>query len=73
MGLIRSQTTTLTPYDDRELVSYLWPIVKEVAKTAIENHQNLILEGCYMPFDWEKDFTKEYLSEIRYYCLAMTE
>ncbi len=73
MGLIRSQTTTLTPFDDRELVSYLWPIVKEIAKTAIENNQNLILEGCYIPFDWEKDFTKEYLSEIRYYCLAMTK
>lgn len=29
-------------------------------KTAIENKQNLIIEGCYIPFGWEKDFEKEY-------------
>ena len=73
MGLIRSGCTTLTPLNDTELVSYLWPIVKEIVKTAIENNQNLILEGCYIPFDWKIDFTKEYLREIKYYCLVMTE
>ena len=26
-----------------------------------------------MPFDWRKDLTEEYLSEIRFICLAMTE
>lgn len=40
-------------------------------KTAIENKQNLIMEGCHLPFDWKKDFTKEYLDHIRYYCLVM--
>lgn len=39
----------------------------------IENKQNLIVEGCYIPFDWKKDFEKEYLEEIRYYCLVMSE
>lgn len=73
MGLIRSGQTKLTPYDDGELVSYLWPIVKEIIKTAIENKQNLIIEGCYIPFDWQKDFCAEELNEIRYYCLIMTE
>ncbi len=74
MGLIRSGQTTLTPVsDDRALTDYLWPIVREMIMTAIENSQNLIVEGCYIPFEWEKDFAPEYLKEIRYYCLVMSE
>ena len=73
MGLIRSKNTELTPEDDDELTEYLWPIAREMAKTAIENNQNLIIEGCYIPFDWKKDFGPEYLSAIREYCLVMTE
>ena len=73
MGLIRSGNTELTPMDDAELTNYLWPIVREIIKTAIENKQNLIVEGCYIPFDWQKDFAAEYLESIRYYCLVMTE
>ena len=74
MGLIRSGNTTLTPLsDDGELTEYLWPIVREMIKTAIENKQNLIVEGCYVPFDWADDFEKEYLDEIKYYCLIMSE
>ena len=74
MGLIRSGNTNLTPMsDDTELTSYLWPIVREMVKTAIENRQNLIVEGCYIPFDWEKDFGQVYLDHIKYYCLIMSE
>lgn len=73
MGLIRSGNTSLTPEDDGELTEYLWPIVKEMIKTAIENNQNLIVEGCYIPFDWAKDFGDEYLCEIKYYCLVMSQ
>ena len=74
MGLIRSGNTDLTPMsDDKELTAYLWPIVREMIKTAIENKQNLIIEGCYIPFDWQKDFDAEYLDNIRYYCLVMSE
>ncbi|MBO5859705.1 MAG: adenylate kinase [Clostridia bacterium] len=73
MGLIRSCNTDLTPLsDDRELTEYLWPIVCEMIKTAIENNQNLIVEGCYVPFDWADDFEKNYLDNIRYYCLVMS-
>ena len=72
MGLIRSGQTTLTPMDDDKLTDYLWPIVREMIKTAIENKQNLIVEGCYIPFDWQKDFEKEYLENIRYVCLVMS-
>ena len=74
MGLIRSGNTELTPLsDDDVLTEYLWKIVCEIVKTAIENEQNLIIEGCYIPFDWDKDFTKEYLDKIKYYCLVMSE
>ena len=73
MGLIRSGNTDLTPMDDDALTEYLWPIVREMIKTAIENHQNLIVEGCYIPFDWRKDFDERYLPSIRFICLAMTD
>ena len=73
MGLIRSGHTELTPEDDGELTAYLWPIVREIIKTAIENRQNLIVEGCYVPFDWRRDFSEDYLSAIRFICLAMTD
>ncbi len=74
MGLIRSGNTELTPLsDDSDLTEYLWPIVREMIKTAVENEQNLIVEGCYIPFDWEKDFEESYLKNIKYYCLVMSE
>lgn len=74
MGLIRSGNTTLTPLsEDEKLTEYLWPIVREMIKTAIENQQNLIVEGCYIPFTWAEDFEKEYLEHIRFYCLVMSE
>ena len=74
MGLIRSGNTDLTPLsDDLKLTQYLWPIVCEMIKTAIENNQNLIVEGCYIPFDWQKDFEQDYLANIKYYCLVMSE
>ena len=74
MGLIRSGNTSLTPMsDDEELTAYLWPIVREMVKTAIENKQNMIVEGCYIPMDWQKDFSEEYLKDIRFYCLIMSE
>ena len=74
MGLIRSGHTSFTPYSsDEDLTGYLWPIVSEMIKTAIENAQNLIVEGCYIPFDWQNDFEEPYLSHIRYFCLVMSE
>ena len=73
MGLIRSGYTKLTPEDDNELIDYLWPIVREIIKTAIENRQNLIVEGCYIPFYWAQDFGKKYLDHIKCYCLVMSE
>jgi len=73
MGLIRSGQTHLTPCDDEELTDYLWPIVREMVKTAIENGQNLVVEGCYIPFDWAESFEETYLKQIRYCCLIMSD
>lgn len=74
MGLIRSGNTSLTPSaGDAELTDYLWPIVREMVKTVLENRQNLIVEGCYIPVDWEKDFGDEYRKSIRCIRLVMSE
>lgn len=74
MGLIRSGNTELTPLsDDRALTEYLWPIVSEMIKTAIENKQNLIVEGCYIPITWQEEFDKECRDNITFYCLVMSE
>lgn len=73
MGLIRSGATSLTVNDDAEFTTYLWPIVKEIIKTAIENNQNLIVEGCYIPLSWRQDFEDNYLVAIQFICLVMSE
>ena len=73
MGLIRSGNTDLTVFDDDQLTDYLWPIAREMAKTAIENHQNLIIEGCYIPHNWSADFEESYLAQIKAVWLIMTE
>jgi len=72
MGLIRSGQTDLTVEDDDALMEYLWPIVREMIKTAVENSQDMIVEGCYVPFDWRSDFSAEYLKEIRFICLVFS-
>ncbi len=72
MGLIRSGNTDLTPEDDEALKAYLWPIVRVMIETAVENSQNLVVEGCYIRIDWKAGFAEEYLSEIRYYCLVLS-
>lgn len=73
MGLIRSGQTSLTPEDDELLTPYVWSIASEMIKTAIENDQNLIVEGCYIPFDWQESFSPSYLAHINYWYLVMSE
>lgn len=72
MGLIRSGYTDLTPEDDDRLVDYLWPVIREMIKTAIENNQNMIVEGCYVPFDWKNDFSEDDICKIRFICLCFS-
>ena len=70
MGFIRSGRTDLTVEDDYEMRYFLWPFAAEMIKTAIENDQNMIVEGCYIPGEWKDSFTPEYLSKI--YCTFIT-
>ena len=73
MGIIRSGKTNLTPEDDDALTAELWPIIREMIKTAIENHQNLIVEGGYVPYNWRACFDEQYIDSIRFICLAFTD
>ena len=74
MGLIRSGYTSLTPMsDDRDLTDYLWPIVREMIKTAVENGQNLLSRAALYPVRLGKDFTEEYRAQTQYRCLVMSE
>src|SRR5699024_2308167 len=73
MGHIRSGQTLLTPEDDEKLTDYLWPILREIIKTAIENNQHLIIEGSYIPYDYKKDFEGHYLAFISEICLIFSE
>ena len=70
MGFIRTKRTELTVEDDYKMRYFLWPFAAEIVKTAIENNQNLIIEGCYIPGEWKESFTQEYLSKI--YCTFIT-
>lgn len=73
MGLIRAGLCPLTPESpDEELTAFLWPVVREIVKTAVENGQDLIVEGCYIPFDWQRGFGQDYLAEIKYLCLVFS-
>ena len=74
MGLMRSGYCSLTPGSPHsELTQYLWPVISEIAKTAIENEQNLIIEGCYIPFDYKDSLDAHYLQHIKYICLIFSE
>lgn len=66
MGLIRGNKYcdfSATDGDD-ELTNKLWPIVKGIIMTNIENGQHIIIEGCYLPPEHIGDFEPEYLEQI---------
>jgi len=73
MGFIRSGRTELTVNDDYDMRFFLWPFAAEMVKTAIENNQNMILEGCYIPGTWKESFTDEYLKHISCIFIVMSE
>ena len=60
MAFIRTGQTDLTVEDDYEMRYFLWPFAAEMIKTAIENNQNMIIEGCYIPGEWKDSFTDDY-------------
>lgn len=78
MGFIRTKRTELTCEDDYEMRYFLWPFAAEMVKTAIENNQSMILEGCYIPGEWRESFLTEknpenYLDNITCVFIVMSE
>lgn len=66
MGLIRgNKYCDFSAADsDDELTGKLWPIVKGIIMTNIENGQHIIVEGCYLPPEHISDFEPEYLEQV---------
>jgi len=74
MGLLRSGLADFSLDEgDEALTEPVWKITEEIIKTAVENGQNLIVEGCYVPLDWQKDFEERYRAKIGFLCLAFDE
>ena len=72
MGIVRAGLVPNYVEQDDKMQEVLWPVIREMIKTAVENKQNMLIEGCYLPFDWKKDFTAEYLEHIRGIFLIMS-
>ncbi len=66
MGLYRANPSCgFTPTSDPDIIErHLWPILREIVHTNIENHQHLIVEGCYIYPRRIKEFTQEYRPHI---------
>jgi len=74
MGLYRSGNDYgFTPESDDEIITRkLWPIIKGIIMTNIENDQNIIIEGCYLPENI-KEFNENYISKIIYFNIIFSE
>lgn len=66
MGLYRADIECgFTPCDNWEFISEkIWPILRGIIMTNIENKQNLIIEGCYILPQKIKELEVEYRKEI---------
>ena len=73
MGIVRTGLVPNYVEQDDKMEEVLWPVIREMIKTAIENEQNMIIEGCYIPYNWKNDFDEEYLEDIRCNYLIMSQ
>jgi len=66
MGIYRSDKHCgFTPLDSSEKIGeILWPIIKGIIMTNIENSQSIIIEGCYLLPHRIKEFEEPYKDEI---------
>ena len=74
MGLYKSGKFNFTPmsrYSD--ITNEIWVVVEEIIKTNIENKQNIIIEGCFIPDNFQDYFGNEYLCNIKYVCLVLSQ
>lgn len=65
MGLVRGMPNCgFVPTDsDDHIAAKLWPIVRGIVMTAVENGQDLIVEGCYIPPEELGTFPTSYAKE----------
>lgn len=75
MGICRSdQDCGFTPMDeDTHIAKAIWPMIREIIKTAIENKQSLIVEGVYFLPEHTSEFEPEYREKIVPLFLAFTD
>ena len=75
MGIYRSDKNCgFTPLDSNEKIGeILWPIIKGIIMTNIENRQSLIIEGCYLLPHRIKEFDQPYKDEIISVFLGFSE
>jgi putative acetyltransferase len=74
MGLYRSGNDYgFTPEsDDKIITGKLWSIIKGIIMTNIENDQNIIIEGCHLPYSIN-EFDKKYMSKIIFLYIIFSE
>jgi putative acetyltransferase len=74
MGIYRSNSDCgFTPESKDEIITeILWPIIKGIIMTNIENDQRIIIEGCYFPEKIE-EMDNEYLSKIIFFYIGFSE
>lgn len=72
MGIVRAGLVPNYVEQDDKMQEVLWPVIREMIKTVVENDQNMIIEGCYIPYNWKDDFDEDYLEAIRCMFLIMS-
>ena len=74
MGLYRADAGCgFTPEDDDLIAEKLWPILKGIIMTCIENKQNLIIEGAYLLPQKVNELEGEYLKSVISFYLGFSE
>lgn len=66
MAIFRSdESCGFRPMDsDEHIADKIWPIVKEMIYTYIENGQDMIIEGCYVMPEAVSKLNPDYMNEI---------
>lgn len=75
MGLFRSnKDCRFTPLDnDDHIANILWPIIREMAYTYIENGQNIVIGGCYIMPEQINYIEEKYKEYIRFVFIGFPE
>jgi len=75
MGIYKTDRNCgFEPTSDNEIIEgKLWPIIKAMITTCIDNGQNLIVEGCYVSPGRLAEFGAEYSKEIIPVFMGFTE